>query len=205
MLGCEKSVDDLLQEATVLENQGRYTEAIEILNRAIQKDSTFLGAYINRGVNQAALGRDTLAIADYKKVLEFDKDNTLANFNIGNSLKRMKDPEAALKYYNRAFGFDENGKLSTRIVFYHDPDPYGVPMDEILFQRGLTYYELGRFGFAFDDFAQISNGNETPEVQYMIGISALNLGDNQIGCNALRSAIRLGHPEAKSTYNTYCK
>ena len=205
VFSCGRSAEDLLKEALVLENQGRYTDAIKILDQAIQKDSTYIGAYINRGADKSALKLYEDAIRDYKIVLKYDPNNSLALFNIGNNLKRTNNFEESLKYYDRALGFDENSNMNIRFESKIQIDPFFVPADDIHYERGLAYYELKLFESAYLDFANISNENQTAEVQYMIGASALNLGNDQIGCNALRGAIQFGYEGAKSVYNKYCK
>ena len=51
-----KSAKEHFADAERLEEQGKYKDAIQVLDKAISKDQNFLGAYINRGADKSALG-----------------------------------------------------------------------------------------------------------------------------------------------------
>jgi len=65
-----KTAPEYLMEAEKLEQQGKFKEAIQLLDKAILKDEKFLGAYINRGADKSELGEYLSAIEDYKKVIQ---------------------------------------------------------------------------------------------------------------------------------------
>ncbi|MBL4605523.1 MAG: hypothetical protein JKY02_07660 [Flavobacteriaceae bacterium] len=74
---CGKSHDTYIHEAEILENKGKYIEAIKILDDAILADKNNLGAYINRGTDKSALGNYKDAILDYKEALKIDSLNPM--------------------------------------------------------------------------------------------------------------------------------
>lgn len=103
ILGCDLRTSQLyFEEAFKLENEEKYEEAILLLNKAIEKKPAFLGAYINRGANKSALGKQKEAIKDYEKVIKIAPDNVFAIFNKANNLKRLKEYEEAIIFYNKA-------------------------------------------------------------------------------------------------------
>ena len=203
LMGCQDSAKSLTQEAERLEQTGNYKEVILVLNRAIALDSTYFLAYFNRAADKSALGRYESAIKDYEKVLELLPDNSLALFNIGNNLKRLVQNEKAIQYYEKSIGLDKDSHST--IVISNFMDPNQISMDDFFYERGLAYYELKYFKAAYEDFISISGGYQPAKVEYMIGISQLSMGKDPAGCASLRTAISLGHEEAKSVYNQYCK
>ncbi len=65
MLGtsCDfKSAQEYLNEADKLSEQGKCKEAIKLLDKAIEKEPKYIGAYINRGSDKSSLKDDTLII-----------------------------------------------------------------------------------------------------------------------------------------------
>src|SRR5690606_5871077 len=139
-----KTAKDYLTEADKLSEQKRYREAIELLDKAIQKDPKYLGAYINRGADKSALGDFEAAIEDYKAVLQIDPKNTLALFNIGNNYKRLDNFNKAVEYYNQAF--DTKGGQLLYIDYtpndFIDLTDFDVLGHQIHYERGIAYYNL---------------------------------------------------------------
>ena len=74
-LSCDfKTAKDYFTEAEQLEEQGKYKEAISILDKAILKDNKLLGAYINRGANKSAIGDFKGAIATAEQSIASAKE-----------------------------------------------------------------------------------------------------------------------------------
>lgn len=67
-----KSTEYYFSEAEKLSDEEKYEEANLLLDKVIEKDNKFLGAYINRGANKAALNAFEEAIKDYEEVLKLD-------------------------------------------------------------------------------------------------------------------------------------
>ena len=63
---------------------GSYKKAIEMYNKAIQKNPDYLGAYLERASCYKEMAYFTKAIADLDLVLKKDTDNPLAYNNLGN-------------------------------------------------------------------------------------------------------------------------
>lgn len=197
--GCEKSIDTLLNESIDLENKGKYIEANKILDKIIEIDSTFLGAYINRGVNKSILKNYESAIEDYKLVLKFDSKNKLALFNIGNNLKRLNKFSRSIDYYDKII--NDN----SIIIYYKDDlDPFYVSIEDIYYERGLAYYSLERFEDALYDFkACVSDNN--PDAYYMLGSTYLVFGKDIEACLAYKKGMYLGDIDSKKQFKKLCE
>jgi len=197
-------------EAEKLSEARKYTEAIELFNKAIEKDTTFLEAYNNRGTAKSAIGDYEGAIKDYQKVLEIDSQNTMAFFNIGNNYKRLENYQSAIEYYNKAL--DTKGKGP--IYFETVPNPFlgiegnpsDVPLREICYERGIAYYYVDDFQNAICDFNTALRQNyETAVCHYWLGYIYLALGYIESACLHFNSASLYGDEDAREAMKKYCK
>ncbi len=95
----------------------RYAQAIESLDKAIERDNGLVTAYRYRGLAQAALGRHDSAIKDYDKGLELAPqyaemhlDRAASYEAIGEKEKGKKDRE---QYQTIMSSKDEASKMDT--------------------------------------------------------------------------------------------
>lgn len=171
--GCSlKSAKDYFNESERLAKTGQYEESIKKLNRAIELDSDYIGAYINRGADKSALGRYQEAIEDYYKVLQLDSSNTLALFNIGNNYEKLDRYNDALTYFNAAF----ESKGGQGFYINHTPNDlddshlHDVDGSVIHFERGIIYYNLDSLTKSHNDFkAALNAGYNTGHCYYWLG------------------------------------
>ena len=203
-----KSAKEHFADAERLEEQGKYKDAIQVLDKAISKDQNFLGAYINRGADKSALGDYKGALEDYMKVATLDPKNTLAFFNIGNNYKRLNDFNSAVIYYDKAFA--TKGGEGIYIDFtpnnFVDLDKFDVPGHEISYERAIAFYEIDSLNRAFADFQHsISKGFMTAECYQRIGYIYIARSQREKACECFQKAISLGNKEAESDKNKYCK
>ncbi len=202
-----KSAEDYLTEAEKLENQGQYEQAISLLNKAIEKDPEYLGAYINRGADKSALGDYKGAISDYKKVVELDSDNTLAFFNIGNNLKRLEDYPLAIEYFNKAFKTKGGEMLYIDYTQndFVDMSTFDVLGHEIAYERGLVYYDLDSIQLSANDMNTcIQKNYMIKESHYMIGACYFKAGQMEQACKEFKISADLGDNYAQEMLNEYC-
>ena len=82
-----------------LYQSGRYMYALEALTTAIQLDSNYYKAVLNRGMVYAELDQDKSALEDFERVLKQDSTNYLALSNKGTILAKRGDMEEAKEYY----------------------------------------------------------------------------------------------------------
>lgn len=208
LTGCDfKTAQDYLNEADKLSEQKKFKEAIELLDKAIQKDPKYLGAFINRGSDKSALGNFEEAIKDYKIVLDLDPKNTLALFNIGNNYKRLENYQTAIEYYNKAF--DIKGGQSIYLDLtpndFIDLSEFDVPGHEIHYERGIAYYNIDSLKRAFDDFnAAIRQNYMIAESNCWLGYIYVSTGQTDLACEKFRKSKQLGDKDAEEELKKYC-
>ncbi|MEW5677234.1 tetratricopeptide repeat protein [Flavobacterium enshiense] len=203
-----KTAPEYLVEAEKLEGEGKYKEAILLLDKAILKDKKFVDAYINRGVDKSALGEYEKAIEDYKKVIELNPKNTMAFFNLGNNFKQIGDYKKAAEFYNRAFdtkGGDRfYGDLSEN-NFVELGYEYDVPGKMIHYERGVSNVYLNDLEKANFDFqACIQQNYKTAESYYWIGQIYLLRGQKKLACENFYKSEKLGEKLAKAEIEKNC-
>ena len=81
---------------------GKYQQAIDNFNEAIELDPEYADVYNNRGVAYAILGDNDQAIADFNKVLEIEPNDTQAYLNRGLTYKTLGQINEAIIDYERA-------------------------------------------------------------------------------------------------------
>jgi len=114
-----------------LVEQGRYREAIEELNQAIELDPASAKAYNNRGSAYHYLDQHERAIQDFDKAIRLNPDYALAYYNRGSTYHHLDqheravqdfneairlNPEYALVYYNQGSAYKELGKKTEAIA-----------------------------------------------------------------------------------------
>ena len=91
-VGASEDVVDLYNQGTIASSKGRYERAIELFTQAIDRDPSFVPAYINRGNAHSKLNmpnadtdfyekQSDSAIADYSKAIQLDPTNSQAFYN----------------------------------------------------------------------------------------------------------------------------
>jgi len=204
-----KSSADYNAEAEKLEMEGKFHEAIHLLNKAIEKDPKNIYALINRGVDKSILEDFKGAIEDYTKVLEIDSNNTIAFLNRGKNKKRIKDYSGAIEDFNKAIATKGGENLYitwTQNYFDNTSYEFDVDMEEIRFERGIARYFIDSSKSAFNDFHFcIENGFELSSSYYWRGLIYLAYDMKTEGCNDLEKSHELGDPNAKEIIDKYCK
>lgn len=196
-------------EAERLEQEGKYLEAIPLLDKAIEKDPNNIYALINRGVDKSILEDYKGSIEDYTKVIEIDSDNALAFLNRGKNKKRLEDYQGAIEDFEKAIKTKGGQMLYMDKVensFIETGFAFDVSMEEIRFERGIAWYNIDSLKLAFDDFNFCLEKNfEKPASLYRRGIIYIAYGMNPEGCIDLNEAQKTGDPNARDMINKYCK
>ncbi|MDP5168818.1 MAG: tetratricopeptide repeat protein [Bacteroidia bacterium] len=204
-----KSSTDYNAEAEKLESEGRYEEAIPLLDKAIEKDPENIYALINRGVDQSILEDYEGAILDYTRVIEMDPDNALAFLNRGKNKARLEDNQGAIEDFEKAIATKGGERLYMDKVensFVETGFEFDVAMEEIRFERGIARYNIDSLKLAFEDFSFCLDMNfEKPASLYWRGIIYVSYEMNTEGCADLNEARKLGDPFAQEMVDKYCK
>ena len=136
--------EDHNYQGLVLNDKGRYDEAIAEYTKAIEINPNYSTAYTNRGnVYFNHLMEYDLAIADYSKAIELDPNNALAYEN-----------RSGVYYTNKQYdlAIADDSKV---IMLNPDSDAYQ--------NRGVVYYASKQYGLAIDDFSMALKLKPTDE------------------------------------------
>jgi tetratricopeptide (TPR) repeat protein len=130
---------------------GRYSDAINVLNKAIEVSPTYAMAYHSLGLAYFSAGEIEEGIKILSRGVELDPKNGKANFNLGAAFQRIGDNERAVKFLDRA----------TRL---------GHGNDRAYTCLGIAYGALGRFEEAVKAFRHsITLHPDAPLVHYSLG------------------------------------
>lgn len=196
-------------EAEKLEQEERFSEAIPLLDKAIEKDPTNIYALINRGVDKSILEDYKGSIEDYTKVIELDSDNALAFLNRGKNKKRLEDYQGAIEDFEKAIKTKGGEMLYMDKVensFVETGFEFDVTMEEIRYERGIARYNIDSLKLAFEDFNFcVEKHFNKPASIYWRGIIYVAYGMNTEGCADLTEAQKLGDTDAQEMIGKYCK
>ncbi|MDA3910537.1 MAG: hypothetical protein PF448_04175 [Bacteroidales bacterium] len=210
LVSCDfKSSEYYNGEAQKFEKEGKYKEAIPLLDKAIEKDPQNIYALINRGVDKSILEDYKGAIEDYSKIIEIDSANALAYLNRGKNKKRLEDYNGAIEDFEKAIK-TKGGELiymeKVENSFIDNGFEFDVGMEEIRFERGIARYNIDSVRLAFEDFKFCIQANyEKPACHYWIGLIYLAYNMNDEACKAFENSEKLGDPDAKEMIEKYCK
>jgi tetratricopeptide (TPR) repeat protein len=195
-------------EAEKFEKEGKYKEAIPLLDKAIKKDPKNIYALTNRGVDKSILEDYNGAISDYTKIIEIDSNNTLAYLNRGKNKKRLNDFLGAIEDFDKAIDTKGSEMLYLDKVenyFIDTGFEFDVKMEEIRFERGIARYNIDSVRLAYDDFVFCYQINyEKPACLYWIGLIYIAYNLNDEACKAFKNSEKLGDPDAKEMIIKYC-
>ncbi len=161
------AVEEYIERGLVLVDGGRYEEAIQEFNKAIEIDPNNPEIYFYRGNTYADKGDSDKAIDDFTKAIQLDPTNANAYYNRGISYSDKRDldraiadysktieldPSYAFAYYNRGLAYGNKGEPDkaiadcTRAI---EINPYHARSYNV---RGISYSLQGKLDKAIADF-----------------------------------------------------
>jgi tetratricopeptide (TPR) repeat protein len=176
-----------------------YVGAIEDFNKAIEYNSKFVQAYLNRGYSKANLQDYMGAIADYNTTIEIkdnesiyrnDSNDDIYN-NRGAAKYNLQDYRGAVEDFNKAIEF-KNYKAIHRL------------------NKVNAMYMLKEFNGVITDCNFIIENSQFTQFDkndayYWRGLAKIELGYKESGCLDLSKAGELGYSEAYEAIKKYCK
>ena len=177
---CNKSNEQLFDEALAYKAQGEFETSIKIYSKIIARDNTLQAAYYNRGLC-------FIALKDYKKAFS-DFDKVVNMHHIG------------------GFIFE----LNKDAVFGTDEMKASISYNDALYQRAQVKYLLDSLGSARSDFLTVYNANyKRCQCLLWLGLISISQGDSTKGCKyfnlAKEWAINRDElEETKRRLKTYC-
>ena len=142
--GDKVAVQSYRKGKDLIDNDQKYEEAIEYLNKAIEKHEAHAEAFELRAYAQDMLGKQDIALADYNTCLEIDPSNPYA-------------------YYGRACIYLNMGKTKEAIEDLKLSSAKSIALQPVYWQatrmRGNAYYELKLLDKAAFDLKLFTNRN----------------------------------------------
>lgn len=164
----------------------KFTDAIEVSNRALAKEPNNLHALQFRGSALGASGKVNEATADFQKILELDPTNHHAMFNLGVAYKEANLLNEAIEMYSK--------------LIVAKPD-----FPNAFYERGFCYGKMGLFPQALKDMEQSIQNQPTHGASYFFrGRAYEALGDITNACTDWKKAGELGTPEAVQFVKEKC-
>ncbi|MFI1742838.1 MULTISPECIES: tetratricopeptide repeat protein [Thalassobellus] len=213
-----RPASEYYNKALDIEKKGDLKLAIQLLDKAIAKKENHRPALLNRGTYKSDLGLYDEGNKDYKRILDFDPDNTSALFNIANNFSLLEKPNHAIKYYTKALktkgalkSFASSDGKAMAFQFnddykYFDNDAdYYVHDCEIYFERGIEYLAIEEFDMAISDFKKsLLSNNAKKDCYYLIGEAYIGKKDSINACQAFIESAKLGDKDAREMLKEHC-
>lgn len=205
----EKQPEDYYNTAYDSSSEGRHEEAISYLDTAIQLDSNFLLAYLERGTNKFHLGNYAGSIKDYEEIIKRDNDNIAALYNTALSLRHLNNNVDAIKKFNKIIQLKGGETLSVDIQYSEILNPdvklIDVPTVEIKFERAMAYRDIDSLQKAFNDFSFCIKRD------YLTGACLNEIGNlyfysnNMIqACDYYKRSSETGDTDGVDNYEMFC-
>lgn len=125
--------EELIEQARERYEQGRFPDALGLLNRALKAAPDAFEAYLWRGIIYMSLEDDEKAVADFTRYIERKPDSSLAYERRGKSQAHLGRDREAIKDFTRAIELDPDNE-----------DAYTG--------RGLSYMRIEQLDRALADF-----------------------------------------------------
>ena len=221
---CKPSVKKYTENARQLMMEGKFEEALPILNTAIKKNSSSHEAYSLRGATYLELDQFEKAKEDLDKAIKLHKKDFRYFYNRAKAKKILQEYEAAIEDYNKAISLNqhvaemylERGELLLKL---NKGDESIKDLDKAVmlnssekmayFNRAEAHYLLHELKEAITDLEKCIRLDEKfGKGHYRLAQIALEINHNRPNrdiCLHLKSAINGGCPEAKSLINKVCR
>jgi len=178
----KKRAGEWVKKGIALDELGRYEEAIECHDRALEIDSEDAAAWYNKGIALMKLGRYEEAIECFDEVLKIDPEYAYAWNNKGFSLMKLGRYEEAIEC------FDEVLKI-------YPEDAYAW------YNKGIALFELGRHEEAIECFDRaLKIDPEYAAAWNNKGIALMELGRHEEAIECYDRALKID-PEYAAAWN----
>jgi tetratricopeptide (TPR) repeat protein len=201
----ESSGASRVWDAKDLITDGKYEQAITILDEVIENRGTGSAAYGLRGIAKMKLDRYEAAIEDHNKAIELDPEFATTYKSRGNAYSDLGNYERAIEDYDKAIELNPEYKIAynNRGNTYNDVDNYERAIEDYdkaieldpeystaYYNRGNTYSDLGDYGQAIEDYDEAIKLDPEYEQAY----------NNRVEARLKMEAYEKARDDAKQAY-----
>ena len=202
-------LDALFARAQALQEQDRYLQALRIYRKIVEKDPGRLEAWIKIGSIQGGWREYEPALRAFTIAVEISPDYAYAWNGQGQCLLGLGRYESARQAYQTAVELEEenddalDGMAETLFHLGRLDEALRASRSAVLINPHMAYYQfnLGRIHNARGEFASARDtltkalelDSENPRVYYELGVSLLELGENEKAVSAFQAAAER-HP-----------
>jgi len=131
--------DGIYQRAIEMGNQGRFGEALSLIQQVLALQPDHVDALNDQGVLQFNLGNVSMAVESYEKALDLQNDAQEIWINLGVAQKALGRKDEALHCYDKALELSES--------------------DDALSNKGVLLFTMDRFKEAEECFSRATSLN----------------------------------------------
>ncbi|PZW20738.1 serine/threonine protein kinase [Thermosporothrix hazakensis] len=159
----------LIDQANLLNNRGRYKKALAICEQALQLDPTLAAAYTNKGVSLNGLGRRQEALVAYEQAIQLDPafpTNYTNKASVLHLMGRLEDalaaceqalqldPNNALTHYSKGVILADLGLYTSALIAFDKALQLDPTFSLALTNKGSALFLLGRYEEALVTYTQ---------------------------------------------------
>ncbi len=223
LVSCSGEAD--LQAGRALLREGKFREAVVVLNRAIEADAGRADAFNLRGVAYFELKEYANARLDYDQAIKLQPDFYRPYYNRALLRTAQNELPAALADYSTAIRLAPDTARQTVSEIYlnrgqlfalqDQPRAALTDFDQAITRfpaNALALYDRGNLKFqqkdlpgAIADFQRAVAANpQFGKAFYGLGIALVLQNDRQTACLNLKQAQKLGYADAANAIASYC-
>jgi len=220
-LGACTSSDARLEEGRTLMRQGKFREALQPLNQAIEADNQNVQAFNTRGVAYFEAKEYANAQLDYEQAIRLKPDFYQPYYNRaklkvaqGNATDALKDyadairlaPDTADIYLDRGQLFAQMGNLPSALADF-DKTIQLAPTNAFgYFNRGNIRFQQEEYAAAMQDFTRaVQLDARFGKAFNALGVTQIMQNQREAGCLSLKQAQKLGYADAAAFIQQYCQ
>jgi tetratricopeptide (TPR) repeat protein len=191
-----------VENAINLHSKGLINEAINELDLALNINPNNINALINKGSYLFEINKFQDSKKCFLEAIIIDPDNTLAHYNCGLTTNQLQQFQESISHFERAI-ITKGGEI---LYTENEIDNiYEVPMEDIIFERGLARFEMDSLSLSFEDFSFCINKRyELDKSYYNRGLIYFNYNMIEEGCNDMKKSFKLHNSFAKEMLKENC-
>ena len=201
--------------------EGKTKEAIEYINKAIEKNISNAEAFNLRGVAYYELKEYPNALLDFNQSIKLQPDSYRPYFN--RALLRTSEnktdsalvdyntaaklaPDTSDVFLNRGQLLVQMDKLPEAITDFEKATRLNENNKQAWYNLGNTYYRQKDFKKATLAFRQtIKLDGQYGKAFYGLGLAQWYDGEKDLGCGNFKQAASLGYADAAAALNQFCQ